>query len=104
MSAEGLDIERLNTVILATPMRNIVQSIGRIMRKILTLTDIKPLIVDLCDKLSVFTYQGYARCKLYKKNGYLIKGFMFDNKYQVSQQSYFSASEKILKSDNVSIE
>ena len=35
MAHEGLDIDRLNTIILASPKKDVVQSVGRILRKIL---------------------------------------------------------------------
>lgn len=54
MAEEGLDIEGLNTLVLATPKKNIIQSIGRIMRKPLEEGDITPLIVDIHDELSAF--------------------------------------------------
>lgn len=103
MAQEGLDISSLNTLILATPQRSITQAIGRIMRKILSDTDIKPLIVDICDHLSSFLYQCYSRTNLYKKNKYNIQEYVFDNNYQVPIQKYLKSNKKIDKSDHIKI-
>lgn len=93
MSKEGLDIPKLNTLILATPEKNIVQSIGRIMRKA---SDVNPLIIDISDQLSVFKYFGIGHSKVYKSNGYYVnytnvtktlKKFNFDTKmYQKNKE------------------
>ena len=71
MASEALDIPELNTLIMATPRRNIEQSVGRILRK----KDhvIQPLIVDIVDQLPSFNNQGMARRKFYKKLKYNIK-------------------------------
>lgn len=103
MAHEGLDIDKLNTVILATPKRSVIQAIGRIMRKILTAADIKPLIIDITDKLSAFTNQGEARYKLYKKNGYCIREFMVNNNFQVPIDSYAVSNNKIVEKDNIKL-
>lgn len=96
LAQEGLDIDRLNTVILATPKRNVEQAIGRIMRKILKSTDMKPMIIDIVDQLSVFYGQGKARWRLYKKNKYLIKEYYCNDKYLVRKNERFD-----VKSDNI---
>lgn len=71
MAAEALDIPSLNTLIMATPRRNIEQSVGRILR---TKThEVQPLIVDLVDQLNSFNNQGMARRKFYKKLKYTIR-------------------------------
>lgn len=70
MAHEGLDIERLNTVILATPKKDIVQSIGRILRRQLIDGDIRPLIIDFSDCLSVFINQSKIRQRFYRGSKY----------------------------------
>lgn len=101
MAHEGLDIDRLNTVLLVTPKKSITQAIGRIMRKILTASDIKPLIVDMTDNLSIFKRQGFVRYKLYKKNKYVIKEFMVDNNYICPLNDY--VDDKIPSNKNIQI-
>ena len=71
MASEALDIPELNTLIMATPRRNIEQSVGRILRK--KVHNVQPLIVDIVDQLPSFNNQGMARRKFYKKLKYNIK-------------------------------
>ena len=104
MAHEGLDIDRLNTIILATPKRSVVQAIGRIMRKILTDADIKPLIIDITDNLSAFTFQGDARLKLYRNNDYCIKEFYVNNDYQIPKNEFILANRKFNENDNIELQ
>lgn len=103
MAHEGLDIDRLNTVILATPKKSVVQAIGRIMRKTLTANDLKPLIVDITDDISVFTNQGKVRYRLYRKNNYNIQEFIVDNKYQIPINKYVKDDKKENKKNHKKI-
>lgn len=67
---EGLDIPTLDTVILATPKSDIVQSIGRIMRG---KAENNPHIYDVRDEWGgVFPAMYYKRLKVYKSGGYTI--------------------------------
>jgi superfamily II DNA or RNA helicase len=79
MAHEGLDIPRLNTIILATPQKDVVQAIGRIMRKTQINCVVNPLIIDLCDELSIFNFYSEARTKLYLSNDYKITNFYINN-------------------------
>ena len=72
MANEGLDIKHLNTVIIASPKKDVVQSVGRIMRTILSSGDIKPLIIDLVDTLDVIENWGDEREKKYRECEYEI--------------------------------
>lgn len=45
--SEGVDIQNLNTLVLATPKTDIVQSMGRIFRKVHT--EVNPIIADILD-------------------------------------------------------
>lgn len=65
MASEGLDIPALNTLILATPRRNIEQSVGRILRK--QHKNVQPLIYDIVDNLTSCVNQGEARFKFFRK-------------------------------------
>lgn len=62
---EGLDIPTLNTMIMATPQGDVVQSCGRIMRRAHTMC---PLIIDIVDCFSVFHNQARSRGKFYDKS------------------------------------
>ena len=79
MASEGLDIPSLNTLILATPRSNIVQSVGRILRR--ERTDLNPIVIDIIDNIPPFMGQGYKRKKFYKSMGYIIDNVnMVDDK------------------------
>ena len=70
---EGLDIPTLDTVILASPKSDIVQSIGRIMRETKGKKN-NPHIYDIHDPWSVFTAMYYKRMKVYRQGGFKIHG------------------------------
>jgi len=94
MAKEALDIERLNTIIFATPQKNVIQSIGRIMRKTSNETGkdffsgIKPLIIDFSDFLPIFSHHKEKRIGLYKKNLYKIRYYYFYNDKLVDKKTY----------------
>jgi len=108
MAKEALDIERLNTIIFATPQKNVIQSIGRIMRKTSKETGIKPLIIDFSDFLPIFSHHKEKRIKLYQKNSYKIRYYYFYNGKFVNKKNYFEKtfqkSSKIEKDYNPNLE
>ena len=69
MASEGLDIKSLNTLIMATPKTDIVQSVGRILRS----PQSTPTIIDIVDQHDMFKKQYYKRRAFYKKQNYKIK-------------------------------
>ena len=94
MAHEGLDIDRLNTIILATPKKDVVQAVGRILRKVLQDGDIRPLVIDVIDKISVFIAQASAREKFYNKSKYVQQYYYMANNSFVSPYDY---SKNMLK-------
>lgn len=66
---EGLDIPSLDTVLLATPRSDIVQSIGRIMRETSGKKN-NPQIYDIVDHWSVFFAMFQKRKKVYIQGGF----------------------------------
>ena len=72
MSSEGLDIPTLNSLILVSPMSDIEQSVGRILRSKVSDRIIKPLIIDIVDNFSIFTNRFNKRKAYYKKKKYNI--------------------------------
>ena len=70
MASEALDIPALNTLIMATPRREVEQSVGRIIRKI---GEVQPIVIDIVDQLPCFNRQGNHRRKFYKKRGYQMR-------------------------------
>ena len=73
MAAEGLDLPKLDSVILCSPKSSIEQSVGRILRKKMEDRVYIPLIIDIIDTFSMFINQSKKRIKYYKKCDYKIK-------------------------------
>ena len=72
MAAEGMDIPKLDTVILASPKTDVEQSVGRIFRKKACDREYHPLIIDLQDNFSMFQKQCGKRLTLYRKMNFTI--------------------------------
>jgi superfamily II DNA or RNA helicase len=75
MAAEGMDIPKLNTIILASPKSDVVQAVGRIMREKANVRKFHPLIIDINDTHSnfqTFKRQCQKRITFYKKQKYKI--------------------------------
>jgi superfamily II DNA or RNA helicase len=89
MAQEGLDIPRLNTVILATPKKDVVQAVGRILRKELSNGDIRPLIIDISDNVSIFPNQMNVRERFYEQSEYILQY------YYTSESKFLSPKEYI---------
>jgi len=71
LAHEGLDIPTLDTLIMASPKSDIVQSVGRILRETIGKSN-TPLVLDIVDIWGPFQYQFYKRCKYYKSAGFSI--------------------------------
>lgn len=69
IASVGMDIPTLNTLVLASPRKEIEQSVGRIFRK---KGNFKPRIVDVIDDHNMFIAQGRVRKVFYKKYHYKI--------------------------------
>lgn len=72
LAHEGLDIPTLDTLILATPKSDIVQSVGRILRETQGKKN-APCVVDIVDQWGPFKYQYFKRLKYYKATGFHIQ-------------------------------
>ena len=79
MAAEGMNIPTLNTIIFASPISDIQQAIGRILREKPSERIYIPLCIDIWDQFSLFIQKGFTRIKYYKKNNYNIS-YYSDNK------------------------
>jgi superfamily II DNA or RNA helicase len=86
LASEGFNVPSLNTVIFASPISDIQQSIGRILREVPEKRKYTPLCIDILDDFSIFKRKGAARQKFYNTN-----------KYKVS---YYIDNEKIECEDN----
>lgn len=69
MSSEALDIPTLSTLVLASPKTDIIQCVGRILRK----KHETPIIVDIVDSHTTFQNQWNKRKIYYKKCNYKIE-------------------------------
>jgi len=75
MAAEGMDIPKLNTIILASPKSDVVQAVGRIMREKANVRKFHPLIIDINDthpNFGTFKRQCIKRITFYKQQQYKI--------------------------------
>jgi superfamily II DNA or RNA helicase len=73
--SEGTDIPTLNTLIMASPKKEVEQVVGRIQR---AKNAHKPLVLDICDMFSVYINQGKTREKFYKKQDYHVDEIEYD--------------------------
>ena len=72
LAHEGLDIPVLDTLIMASPKSDIVQSVGRILRETIGKKN-NPYILDIVDMWGPFQYQFFKRSKYYKEAGFHIQ-------------------------------
>jgi len=94
MCREGLDIQSLNTIILSTSTGDVIQTCGRILRKV---HDISPLVIDVADSFSTFIGQAKKREAFYKKSMYAVTSFSYRvgqplNSLDISSQKLLSDS------------
>ena len=93
IAQEGLDIKRLDTLIMCSPQKDITQPIGRVMRQ----QNIDSHIVDISDKLSVFCNFSRARDRIYRKGNYNLKTIEFQSQdleeYKTNFEKLFDTSE-----------
>lgn len=74
-ASEGIDIPRLDTLVMATPRGNIEQTVGRILRPHPTKQE--PLVIDIRDNFSMFSGMSWKRFSYYKGVGYTVR-FTYD--------------------------
>jgi len=90
MAAEGMDIPKLDSVILASPKSDVEQSVGRVFRKKASDRDFHPLIIDLQDNFSMFKKQCDKRLKLYRQMSFTI----FHNGEELEKKKKSTKKEK----------
>lgn len=88
MASEGMDIPKLNTIILGSPKSDIVQSVGRILRQKKENRTFNPLVIDINDNFSLFINQSKKRLAFYSKNNYDITYYNLDgSNYKYEKKS-----------------
>ena len=70
MASEAFSVKKLNTVILATPRKNVEQSTGRIFRQRIDERKVAPHIVDIIDSHECHKRRWFVRQKFYKECEY----------------------------------
>ena len=80
LASEGFNVPSLNTVIFASPISDIQQSIGRILREPPEKRKYTPLCIDILDDFSIFKRKGAARLKFYNNNKYKVSFYMDNEK------------------------
>lgn len=70
MISEGFDVKGLDTLILASPKSDIIQSVGRILREKPEDRIHIPLVIDIVDDFSLFPKQAKKRYSYYKSCKY----------------------------------
>jgi hypothetical protein len=73
MASEAFSVKKLNTVILATPRKNVQQSTGRIFRERMDERKVPPHILDIVDTHECHKRRWYTRLKFYKECEYTIQ-------------------------------
>jgi superfamily II DNA or RNA helicase len=96
MSSEGMDIPDLDAIIFASPKSDIIQSIGRILRK---KHEKPPIAWDIVDNFSIFPRQYIKRRAYYRKMKYSINIYEINDNPNISIESMVSQLEKIPKKD-----
>ena len=84
-NSEGMDIPKLNTIILASPKTDVEQSVGRILRQKKKDREQNPLIVDIIDKFSTFIRQSKKRITFYKKQKYIMNTIKIEELHHSNQ-------------------
>ena len=86
LASEGFNVPSLNTLILASPISDIQQSIGRILRERPENRKYVPLCIDIADEFSVFHRKNGARLKFYKNNKYIISYYQDNEKIEIYKE------------------
>ncbi len=79
MVSEGFDCPALDTVILASPKSDVIQSVGRILRKKPEDRDKQHIVIDIVDYFATFNRQYAARKRYYKEQKYQFAEFSYDD-------------------------
>lgn len=75
MVSEGFDVKALDTLVLASPKSDVIQSVGRILRETPDKRKHVPTVIDIIDDFSLFQRQGKKRVTYYKSQKYELLGW-----------------------------
>jgi superfamily II DNA or RNA helicase len=103
MASEGMDIPKLNTIILASPKSDVVQSVGRILREKANVRKFHPLVIDIRDihpNLQVFDRQCDKRISFYKKSNHTISLYKTDGTIEKIEKRKKNTNKKELHEIN----
>jgi len=75
MASEAMNIKSLNTVILASPRKNVEQSTGRILRTRVSERTVIPVIVDIVDTHHMYRSQWKKRLTYYRQCTYTLENW-----------------------------
>jgi superfamily II DNA or RNA helicase len=73
MASEAFSVKKLNTVLLATPRKNVQQSTGRIFRERIEERKVAPHIIDVIDSHDCHKRRWWIRQRFYKECEYTIQ-------------------------------
>ena len=79
MVSEGFDCPSLDTIVLSSPKRDVVQSVGRILRKKPEDRVRQHVVIDMIDYFANFTRAWKSRVKYYKKQKFKIEQYTYDD-------------------------
>ena len=94
LASEGFNVPTLNTVIFASPISDIQQSIGRILRERPEDRKYTPLCIDISDEFSVFHRKTGARLRFYNNNKYKISYYQDNEKIEIDNGDAAEAGDE----------
>jgi superfamily II DNA or RNA helicase len=100
LAAEGFNVPSLNTIIFASPISDIQQSIGRILREPPEKRKYIPLCIDILDDFSIFKRKGAARLKFYNNNKYRVSYYVDNQEIESEESVAASATVETNDDDN----
>ena len=95
MASEAFSVKKLNTVILATPRKNVQQSTGRVFRQRIEERKLAPHIVDIIDSHGCHKRRWWIRRRFYKECEYTFQTV----KFQGEQPAHTPPSEPEASTD-----
>jgi superfamily II DNA or RNA helicase len=88
LASEGFNVPSLNTLIMASPISDIQQSIGRILRERPENRKYIPLCIDIADEFSVFHRKNNTRLKFYNNNKYKVSYYQDNEKIECVKENF----------------